>query len=179
MNPLDILMCIILGYCLIMGFFRGFVGEVTALIGVGGGLYLGYAYYERAAEFLSRWLNDPAYLKILGFLAIFCGCMMLTGLLGFLLRYLIKAAFGAWFDRVSGVGFGALKGVIFVSILLAVLIAFLPEDVPVIRNSRLAPHVARISATLIDMAPKDMKQEFKDKSETFKKRWRSVAGGTT
>jgi membrane protein required for colicin V production len=178
MNPLDILMCIILGYCLIMGFFRGFVGEVTALAGVGGGLYLGYTYYEQAAGFLSRWLSDPAYLHILGFMAIFCGCMMTAGLLGFLFRYLIKAAFGAWFDRVSGIGFGAVKGLLFVSILLGVLITFLPEDVPVIRNSLLAPHVARISEALIDMAPPEMKQKFENKSDTFKKRWRQVAGTT-
>ena len=152
------------------------MGEITALAGLAGGLYLGYTYYTQAARFLSRWLNNPAYLHILGFLAVFCGCMMAAGLLGFFFRYLIKAAFGAWFDRVSGIGFGALKGLLFVSILLGVLITFLPEDVPVIRNSQLAPHVARVSEALIEMAPPEMKQKFEDKTSTFKKRWQKVAG---
>jgi len=37
MNPFDTIIAIILGYCLIRGFFRGLIKELSSIIGVLGG----------------------------------------------------------------------------------------------------------------------------------------------
>ena len=72
MNPFDILIIIILGYCLVRGLFRGLVKEVSSIVGVFGGFYTAYLYYEGVVKWLSRFIADTAYLNILSFLIIFC-----------------------------------------------------------------------------------------------------------
>lgn len=172
MNFLDIIIIIILSYCLIMGLFRGLIREIAAIAGVFGGFYMGFTFYKEGAKFFSRWLSDPAYLKILGFLAIFTFIFIVVGLLGILVKDFVTAVFGEWFDKVTGALFGALKAILISSILLVALVSFLPKDTPLVRDSVLAPQVVKISIQLVDMIPKDVRQEFSEKLKQFKEAWK-------
>jgi uncharacterized membrane protein required for colicin V production len=70
MNPFDILILVILGYCAVRGLFRGLVKEVSSIIGVLGGFYAAYSYYALLANLLTRLISDTAYRNILSFLII-------------------------------------------------------------------------------------------------------------
>ncbi|MEZ4529087.1 MAG: CvpA family protein [Desulfobacterales bacterium] len=125
----------------------------------------------RKAKFLSRWLSDPAYLKIFGFLIIFFAVYSLAGLIGILIRRLAGQAFEKWTDRISGLFFSAVKSTLIVSILLAVLVAFLPKNAPVLKNSALAPGVTLLSAKLVNIIPNEMKKEFAGKIIHLRESW--------
>ena len=172
MNPFDILIIVILGYSLVRGLFRGLVKEVSSIIGVLGGFYAAYTYYMVLAGLLSGLIHDTAYLNILSFLIIFCGVLIIIGILGVIIKYLLNIAFLGWVDRFGGVVFGVLKGILIVSILFITLTAFLPKGTAFIKNSELAPHVSWISEKMANVISKEMKQDFKAKLGELKKAWK-------
>jgi len=172
MNPFDILIIVILGYSLVRGLFRGLVKELSSIIGVLGGFYAAYTYYNVLAGLLSRLIHDISYLNILSFLIIFCGVLIIVGVLGVIIKYLLNIAFLGWIDRIGGVVFGVLKGVLIVSILFITLTAFLPKGTAFIKNSELAPHVSWISEKMANVISKEMKQDFNAKLGELKKAWK-------
>ncbi len=171
MNFFDIIVIVILGYCLIRGIFRGLVKELSSIIGVFGGFYAAYTYYPILAKPLSKWIANGGYLNILSFLIIFCGVFIIISILGIIINYLLKIVFLGWLDRVSGAMFGAMKGILIVSVLLIALTAFLPKNTPVIKDSLLAPYVTLVSEKMAKVISKDMKHAFSTKIATIKKAW--------
>jgi membrane protein required for colicin V production len=124
------------------------------------------------AGLLSGLIHDTAYLNILSFLIIFCGVLIIIGILGVIIKYLLNIAFLGWVDRFGGVVFGVLKGILIVSILFITLTAFLPKGTAFIKNSELAPHVSWISEKMANVISKEMKQDFKAKLGELKKVWK-------
>lgn len=172
MNPFDILIIVVLGYSLVRGLFRGLVKEVSSIIGVLGGFYAAYTYYKVLAGLLAGLIHDTSYLNILSFLIIFCGVLIVVGVLGVVIKYLLNIAFLGWVDRIGGVIFGVLKGILIVSILFITLTAFLPKGTAFIQNSELAPHVSWISEKMANAISEEMKQDFKAKLGELKKEWK-------
>lgn len=174
MNPFDILIIVILGYSLVRGLFRGLIKELSSIVGVLGGFYAAYTYYNVLAGLLSRLIHDISYLNILSFLIIFCGVLIIVGVLGVIIKYLLNIAFLGWIDRIGGVVFGVLKGILIVSILFITLTAFLPKGTAFIKNSELAPHVSWISEKMANVISKEMKQDFNAKLGELKKAWKTL-----
>ncbi|MGD8521835.1 MAG: CvpA family protein [Desulfobacterales bacterium] len=172
MNPFDILIIVILGYCLVRGLFRGLVKEISSIIGVLGGFYAAYSYYPLVAKWLSRVISNTSYLHILSFLIIFCFVLIVINILGIIIKYLLDIAFLGWVDRIFGFIFGFSKGVLIVSILFIILTTFLPKGAPIIKNSLLAPHVLWVSESMAKVISKEMKQEFSDKLGELKEAWK-------
>jgi len=173
MNALDIVIGIILVFTLVRGIFRGLVEEISSIIGIFGGIYGAVFYYPAAGQFLRRWISDPAYVNIIGFLIIFGGIFILVGILGVLIKYLLNIASLGWFDRLGGAAFGGIKGVLIASVLLMVLTTFLPGGTPLLKTSRLAPHVAVITEGIVKIIPKDMKTRFSNKYQKVKDEWKA------
>jgi membrane protein required for colicin V production len=172
MNPFDIVIIVILSFCLIRGIFRGLVKEVSAIIGVLAGFYAAYTYYVQTAKYLSRWISNVSYCNILSFLIIFCGVLIIVNILGIIIKYILKIASMGWIDRISGAGFGIIKAVLIVSILLIMLTAFLPKGSPIIRNSMFAPYITMVSERLAKVIPPSMKDQFSVKLKDFKEAWK-------
>ena len=172
MNPFDILIILILGYCLVRGLFRGLVKEVSSIIGVLGGFYAGFTYYPKLAKPLSELIHSIAYLNILSFLIIFCTVLAVVNVLGIIIKYLLNISFLGWVDRIGGLVFGIVKGALIVSILFIALTTFLPKGSAFIKNSTLAPHVAQVSEKMSKVVSKGMKREFSIKLGELKKTWK-------
>jgi membrane protein required for colicin V production len=171
-NFFDIIVIVILGYCLIRGVFRGLIKELSSIIGVLGGFYAAFTYYPLVAKPLSKWITNTGYLNILSFLTLFCGVFIIISILGVIINYLLKIAFLSWLDRILGSVFGAMKGVLIVSVLFIALTAFLPKGTPVIKDSLLSPYVTLVSEKIAKVVSKDMKHAFSAKITTIKKAWK-------
>ena len=172
MNQFDILIIIIFGFCLIRGFFRGFIKEISSIIGVLGGFYAAYTYYMEFATLLSGWISDKSYLYIVSFLIVFCGVFLIISIVGVVIKYILNIAFLGWIDRICGAGFGIIKATLIASVLLIALTAFLPKGAPIVKDSMLSPHVSFISEKMAKVIPKDMKHQFVSKIEELKKDWK-------
>jgi len=108
MNPFDMLIIIIVSFCLIRGLFRGLIKEISSIIAVLGGFYAAFTYYPILASLplLSKWIHNHAYLNIISFMAIFILIFIVISLLGALIKFLLKITFLGWLDRLGGAGFG-------------------------------------------------------------------------
>ena len=171
MNPFDIVIIIILGYSLVRGLFRGLVKEVSSIIGVLGGFYAAYTYYLLVAKLLTGVISNGAYLNILSFLIIFCAVLISVNVIGIIIKYLLNIAFLGWVDRICGIVFGFVKGILIISVLFITLTTFLPKGAPLIKQSLLAPHVSWISEKMTKVVSEEMKREFAIKLKEFKKAW--------
>ncbi len=171
MNPFDILIIIILVYCVVRGLFRGLVKEVSSIFGVLGGFFAAYSYYPQVANLLTRLVTDEAYRNILAFLIIFCCVLILINVLGIIIKYLLNIAFLGWVDRVFGLLFGMTKGILIVSVLFIILTTFLTKGAPIIKNSLLAPHVMLVSENMAKVVSADMKRKFQKNLDELKSAW--------
>lgn len=172
-NPFDIGIIIIFGFCLIRGFFRGFVKEVISLIGVLSGFYAACVYYLDIAHLLSKWISHPPYLNILSFLTILIGVFVLVSLSGAVMKYLMDIAFLGWIDRFLGVVTGSIKGLIIVSIVLVSFVTFLPDWKPLVEQSYLSPKVIRLADKMTQMIPKGLKREMTNRIKDLKGAWKT------
>ena len=172
MNPFDILIIIILVYCVVRGVFRGLVKEVSSILGVLGGFYAAYSYYPQVANLLTRLVTDTAYRNILAFLILFCIVLILINVLGIIIKYLLNIAFLGWVDRVFGLLFGMTKGILIVSVLFIILTTFLTTGAPIVKNSLLAPHVMLVSENMARVVSADMKKKFSTNLDELKKAWK-------
>ena len=171
MNSFDVVVAVILGFCLIRGIFRGLVKEMASIIGVLAGFYAAYTYYPEMAGLLSRWISNTIYLNITSFTVIFCLILLIISVLGVVLKYLLSIVHMGWVDRVSGAGFGVLKGVLIASVMLVTLTAFLPKGSPLVRDSLLAPHINMLSENMAKIISDDMQQAFNEKMGELKSIW--------
>lgn len=172
MNLFDMLAIVILAFCIIRGTFRGLIKELSSVVGVLAGFYAAYTYYMGIAKLLSHWMTNPASVNILSFLIIFCCVFLTISMIGVVIKYMLNIAFMGWFDRICGAGFGLLKGVLIVSVMLILFTAFLPKGAPFVKNSILAPRIALVSEKMAKVVSKDMKQQFATKIEELKRSWK-------
>lgn len=171
MNALDIIIGLILAYALIRGVFRGLVEEIASILGIFAGIYAAVFYYPHAAAYLNRWIAEAAYRNIVSFLVIFGLIFILVGILGILIKYLLNIASLGWLDRLCGVAFGGIKGVLIAAVLLMVLTTFLPRGTALIKQSHLAPHVNVIATRLAKIVPQDMRHKFFGKLKELENAW--------
>jgi membrane protein required for colicin V production len=172
MNPFDMAIIVILGYCIIRGVFRGLIREIASIAGLVVGFYLAYSYHGAVAPIFSKWITDPAYLKIASFILVFCSVFLVIVLFGMLIRFVIKLVLLGVVDRIFGGIFGALKAVLIVSFAYIFLITFLPAGgAALVGESKLAPQLNRVAGGIIRLVPEDVRQSYQQKLADLKKEW--------
>ena len=173
MNAFDIMIAIIFGFCMIRGFFRGIIKELSSIIGVLGGFYAAYTYYRVLAGYMTKWTSGFEHTNIICFLIIFLSVFVTISILGLFLKYILNISFLGWIDRICGTCFGFIKGILVVSILLLVLTTFLnlKQNRAFIKRSVLSPYVMVISETMAQLVSTDMKKTFSTKIKELKKAW--------
>jgi membrane protein required for colicin V production len=167
MNLLDILLVLIIAYCLVRGVFRGLVKELSSIIGVLGGVYAAYSYYDHVAKLLSKWITNPIYLNLLSCIILFFSVYLMVSIIGTMIKYLMNIVFLGWTDRICGAFFGALKGALICAAFILVLTTFLPNNTPLLRESLAVRRLMKVSTTLVKSASNDVKEVFGIKSEGF------------
>ena len=178
-NPLDIIICIILSYGLIMGMVHGFIRELTSLAGIVGGFYAAYTYYPMVGTYLKKSFLNPIYLDLISFMMIFLGVMVTGSLIGKLLFHLLKLSDLTLMDRFTGSIFGSAKGILITAFLLAGLTAFLSKDHPLIRNSYLAPKITLLTEKMVVSTPPELRKLYHQKVNVLKKLWRETNAKST
>jgi membrane protein required for colicin V production len=87
-------------------------------------------------------------------------------------RYFLNIVFLGWVDRLCGMIFGGIKGILIASVLFIILTTFLPRNSGVLVNSRLSSPVAKVSGAIILFIDNNMKKELRVKLKGIKKQWK-------
>lgn len=172
MNIFDIIVAVILSFCLIRGFLIGMVRQVSSIVGVLAGFFAGIRYYSLLTGYLKGWIDTAGYRDIAAFMIIFCAVFAVVILLAWVIHYLMKVSKVGWLDRTLGVIFGAVKAILVASILLIALTTFLPPEVTIIEKSRLARYLTPVSEKITLVVTDKVKSKYDKNIDKYLKNWK-------
>jgi membrane protein required for colicin V production len=126
LNWVDLIIAVVLVGFAIRGLMRGFFRELLSLVGLFLGLWVALLKFVPLGEWLQNRLplTDPLPFH-LAFVAIFLGVSVVASLVGYFLHKAAKGLMMGWLDAIGGVGFGCVKAVMILTVLLF-LLAHLP-----------------------------------------------------
>jgi membrane protein required for colicin V production len=159
MNVADFLIILALILSVVQAASSGFFQEAFGIAGLVFGYLLAAWQYQRLAEHFSPYISSLWLAKILAFLAIFFGIMILAGILGKIVRWLVKEAGLRFVDRFFGGILGLLRGCLLVAIVLLSMTAFTPTS-RWLQGSALAPYFLVVGRAAIWVAPGELRAEF-------------------
>jgi membrane protein required for colicin V production len=173
MNWLDALLGVALLVCVVNGFRRGFSRQLIGLVSGVLALLLGIWLYGTAGSWLLPYVSSPVIAKAAGFVMVFCGVMMLGGLVSFIAGRFLKVTGLSFFDHALGAGFGALRGGLIAIAVVMGAMAFSRSDDPprAIVESHMAPYVVGMAHAVASVAPYDLKESFHKTYEQVKAVW--------
>lgn len=171
MNIFDIIVIMVLSFCLIRGLFKGLIGEISGIVGVVAGFYGAYTYYPQVSIYVQKWIHSPALRNVIVFFALFCLILVAVGLVAAVIRKFLNLVFLGWADRTFGMLFGAAKGLLISSVLFITITTFMPKYTKIISESTLSPYLAEISKALTVFVSKNVKKDFLDSLEGIHKIW--------
>lgn len=171
MNVFDVVIVVIVSFCLVRGLFRGFIREVSSIVAVIAGFYGAGTYYPLVEPWFNRWIQSPGFRNILAFFLLFFTILVVINLLAALVRYFLNIVFLGWVDRLCGMIFGGLKGVLIVAVLLIAITTLLPGNTAFISRSLFAPQVAKVSQAISVFVTRDMQHQLQLKIKGIKKNW--------
>jgi membrane protein required for colicin V production len=122
MNSVDIIILVVMAAFLVKGALRGLLKEVCSLLGLLLGGFLAFRYQAPLGEVMMETLDWPAQVcVVLAFLALFISCVVLFGVIGYLLSRFVKMVFLGGLNRVAGGFFGLAQAIMLLAIVLFAL----------------------------------------------------------
>ncbi len=168
---LDLLVLILMTWCIVGSAMRGFVREVLGLATVLVAILLSAWLYHRAGPLFKDVVKTENLALFLAFSAIFLGTLLAGALAIWLITRFMKFAKLQMIDRLLGAAFGFIRGWVFGAVLLLGLTAF---DIQTerIRNSVLAPYLLPGARVIAIVTPYDLKARFLVGYRAVEKWWR-------
>jgi len=118
MSWLDIVIVAVLIISTVSGMRTGIIKAALSLAGLILGIILAGRYYVPFSEQLT-FISSASVAKIVAFIIILIGVMIITAILARLLKWVASAVMLGWVNRVGGAIFGLVMGAIFCGALLA------------------------------------------------------------
>ena len=155
MNWADYCIIIALVLSVLMGLWRGFIGEVIALACWVLAFWVAWTFgAQLAAQFTA--ITLPSARLLLGYAICFVGVLIAGALVGFLMRKLVATSGLSGSDRMLGMVFGLLRGLAIVTIAVLILkFTPLPQD-PWWKESKLLPTFENAARWLTTKLPPEV-----------------------
>lgn len=143
-----------------IGLLRGLMRELFSLIGWVLAAWLAYRYGEHAAQWLPLGMPGGGLARqVAGFVLLFVATILACGLLATLLTLLLKTVGLSLADRGLGLVFGAIRGLVFVMIMVTLgSLTALPQE-PFWRLAVTRPYIE----TAVRLAKPWLPSEFANK----------------
>lgn len=164
----DIAIVVIIALSVLTGLFRGFVKELVALCVWVLAIWLGFNYSQNLDPWLSPYIQEQSVRTVIGFIIILFGTLLVGGVVNAILSFILKRAGLSGTDRTLGMGFGFLRGVFIVAlIMVAVKMTSLPYQ-EYSQKSKLYARFDPVVALLYSHLPEFIKQvKAVDKTENL------------
>lgn len=170
LNWFDVVLLLILLASAISGLRSGLARVIIGLISTVVGVVAGFWSYRMVAAELMPIVRTEVVANILGFCVVFCGVLIVGALIAALLSRLFQWIGLSWFNHLLGGIAGAIRGALVIAVLVDVLVAFAPSPTPqFISNSYLLPYTTEISAWLVELAPRELKDSFIQQMENLRR----------
>jgi len=158
-NWVDIAIVLIIAFSIAISFFRGFLRELVSLVTWLAAIILAVKYSVPLAASMEHLLHAQLLRYVVAFALIFSGVLVA----GVIVNGALHALLGEWnhigaMDRVLGVGFGAVRGVLVVGLMLMFIQLSSMERSDWYHNSVLAPKFDGLVEWLHEFLPKHLEQ---------------------
>jgi membrane protein required for colicin V production len=158
-NIADWIILLVLLVSVIQAASSGFFQEAFGIAGLVFGYLIAAWQYQRLAGHFAPYISSKWLGEIAAFLTIFFGVMILAGILGKIVRWIVKEAGLRVVDRFLGAVLGLLRGCLTTAIVLVVMTAFTPTS-RWLQGSALAPYFLVVGRAAIWVAPAELRAQF-------------------
>lgn len=153
MNWADWAIVVILTLSSLISLARGFIKEAFSLFIWVAALVTANLFGHRLEQYLADTIATPSLRAMTAFAGIFIAVLLLGALLNYLIGMLVKATGLSGTDRVLGMCFGLIRGLLIVLILLIYVPSFVPiKQDPWYQQSSLIPYFLPYESTVRDLA---------------------------
>ena len=174
-SQFDIIFTVVILLSTAFAFFKGMSREIIGIGVIILGFALAVIYHNApAAKLIALGLSETLT-KLLGFLGIFLGCVMLGSIIALIIDRFLKAVKLKLADRILGAIFGFIRGWIFSTIVVLALTAF-PAQNNFTDHSLLIPYLLGSAGLLIHITPEDMKEKFEERRKQLINYWNKSYG---
>ncbi|XNH05631.1 CvpA family protein [Vibrio cyclitrophicus] len=151
MNWLDFVILGVIGFSAVISLVRGFAKEALSLVIWFGAFFIASQYYAKLAMYFTN-IEDEMFRNGTAIAALFVATLVVGALVNYVIGQLVqKTNVLSGTDRILGVVFGGLRGVLIVSAVLFFMDAFtaFPSS-EWWKNSQLVPEFSRIIAPFFE-----------------------------
>ena len=150
MNPLDIVILSVIGLSALISLIRGFAKEALSLVIWFGAFFIASQYYAKLAVYFTN-IQDEMFRNGAAIAALFIATLVVGAVVNYVIGQLVQKTGLSGTDRVLGIVFGGLRGVLIVSAALFFMDAFTSfPDSEWWRGSQLVPEFSRIIAPFFE-----------------------------
>ena len=171
MNTLDVVILCIIGLLGALGFFIGLIRTLIPLVSVVISFVLAFQLNERVTPFLRHWVDTETKARVAAFFLIYFSVLIISVLVGFLGRKILKAAHLVWVDRLAGILFGSLAGFLLCGFGVIALAAFLQKGAPLLADSQLAPVFTTVFQKSAALIPEKQREKLMEGVQELEKIW--------
>jgi len=134
---IDLIIITVIGLSVLTGLLRGFVKELIALCVWALAIWMAATYSKEVSTWLQNYIQDVTARTVIAFIAILLVTIIVGGIFNALLSFILRRSGLSGTDRLLGMGFGFVRGVFIVTLILLVLnMASIPYQ-PYAKDSRL------------------------------------------
>lgn len=171
MNILDGVFIIIIILSLFRGIIKGLIKEVAFVVALVLAFLCASSGYPPLTIQMKEIVPDPEIAATVSYVLIFFGVFLIVLLLGVSFRFMLQGLMLGWVDRIGGGALGVLKGVLFCSLIILLLMTAFSKDAKVLNSSRVAPYMMRITGNMASYIPEHYKEKFQDIAEDLQEAW--------
>jgi membrane protein required for colicin V production len=168
MNWADYAILAVLALSVLMGLWRGFIGEVLALVCWILAFWTAWTFGPALADRFSASISTPSVRVLLAYVVCFVTVLIAGAIVGFLMRKLVEGSGLSGSDRLLGMVFGLVRGFALVT-LVVLLMGFTPfRRDPWWNQSRLLPDFEIGARWLADRMPAEVAKYLEPVGEALK-----------
>ncbi len=150
LNWVDWFIAVVVVLSTLLSLKRGFFREALSLVIWFFALVVSFSFHDQMSVLLQDYIVSESLRKVAGMAGLFVICLLIGGLFSFLVTQLIEFTGLSTFDRLLGMFFGFMRGVVMVLVVLIIL----RNTLPVYHetwwmNSIFIPHVMRMESSIM------------------------------
>ena len=155
----DIAVIAVIALSALLALARGAVREVLGLASWIGAIAVAFVAFERVRPLVTPYIKEPLLADAATLALVFIIPFVLFKILAAIVAGVVSASPLGAFDRLLGLGFGVLRGMLIVCAAYLVIAAFLPpsRQPPWLRDARTLPQVQKGAALLTQALPQGMR----------------------
>lgn len=140
MNWVDITIIVVIIFSALISIIRGFVREALSLISWVLAFFVASRFYSYITDYLTYFDNDLMR-DAIAIALLFLATLLICGVVSYIICQLVQKTGLSGTDRVLGIGFGVLRGILIVAAILFFIDTFTPlSRSPYWTKSELIPH---------------------------------------